>query len=79
MSHMKWGTPHSNRTFIEGKTTTRNDSTMTGQENEAPGANRPSPFWWDREEGQTDMENEEEEEAEDGVNDPEREDNRQNK
>ena len=52
---------------------------MTGQENEAPGVNRPTPFWWDREEGQTDMENEEEEEAEDGVNDPEREDNKQNK
>ena len=78
-SHMKWGTPHSNRTFIEGKTTSRNDSTMTGQEDEAPGVNRPTPFWWDREEGQTDMENEEEEEEEDGVNDPNREDNKQNK
>ena len=75
-SHMKWGTAHSNRTFIEGKTTTRNDSTMTGQENEAPGVNRPTPFWWDREEGQTDNENEEEE---DGFNDPEREDDKRNK
>jgi hypothetical protein len=79
LSHMKWGTPHSNRAFIEGKTTTRNDGTMTGQENEAPGANRISPFWWTREQGQTDMENEEEEEEEDGVNDPESEDNSQNK
>jgi hypothetical protein len=75
LSHMKWGTAHSNRTFIEGKTTTRNDSTMTGQENEAPGSNYKSPFWWTREAGQTDAENEEgeeeEEEEEGGVNDPE--------
>ena len=83
-SHMKWGTPHSNRTFIEGKTTTRTDSTMTGQENEAPGSNYKSPFWWTREAGQTDAEDEgeeeeEEEEEEDGVNDPSREDNKQNK
>ena len=75
-SHMKWGTPHSNRTFIEGKTTSRNDSTMTGQEDEAPGVNRPTPFWWDREEGQTDAENEEEE---DGFNDPEKEEDKRNK
>ena len=33
---------------------------MTGQEDEAPGVNRPTPFWWDRDEGQTDNENEEE-------------------
>ena len=53
---------------------------MTGQENEAPGTNYKSPFWWTREEGQTDLENgEEEEEEEDGVNDPNREDNKQNK
>ena len=37
-SRMKWGTAHSNRSFIVGKTTSRNDSTMTGQEeDEAPG------------------------------------------
>ena len=36
-SHMKWGTAHSSRSFIVGKTTSRNDSTMTGQEDEAPG------------------------------------------
>ena len=54
---------------------------MTGQENEAPVPNYKTPFWWTRE-GQTDMENkgeEEEEEEEDGVNDPKREDNKQNK
>ena len=73
---MKWGIPHSNRPFIEGKITTKNDNTMTGQENEAPGANRPTPFWWDREEGQTDNENKEEE---DGFNDPGREDEKRNK
>ena len=55
---MKWGTPHSNRTFIEGKTTTRDDSTMTGQETEEPDA--------ENEEG----EEEEEEEEEGGVNAP---------
>ena len=60
---------------------------MTGQEKEAPGVNkdeeedttpsvRPTPFWWDREEGQTDNENEEEE---DGFNDPGREDEKRNK
>ena len=86
-SHMKWGTAHRSRSFIEGKTTSRNDSTMTGQEDEAPGVNkdeeedttpnvRPTPFWWDREEGQTDNENEEEE---DGFNDPGREDAKRNK
>ena len=55
---------------------------MTGQENEAPVPNYKTPFWWTREEGQTDMENEgeeEEEEEEDGVNDPKKEDNKQNK
>ena len=36
-SHMKWGTTHRSRSFIEGKTTSRNDSTMTGQEDETPG------------------------------------------
>ena len=77
---MKWGTPHSNRPFIEGKTTTRNNSTTTGQEYEAPGADHISPFWWTREVGQTDAENEEEEEEEeDGVSDPRKEDNSQNK
>jgi hypothetical protein len=73
-SHMRWGTPHSNRTFIEGKTTTRDDSTMTGQETEEPGSNHSPPFWWTREAGQTDAENgegEEEEEEEGGVNAPE--------
>ena len=35
---MKWGTTHSNRPFIAGKTTSRNDGTMTGlEEDEAPG------------------------------------------
>ena len=29
---MKWGTTHSNRPFIVGNTTSRNDGTMTGQE-----------------------------------------------
>jgi hypothetical protein len=84
---MKWGTAHRSRSFIEGKTTSRNDSTMTGQEDEAPGVNkdeeevttpnvRPTPFWWDREEGQTDNVKEEEE---DGFNDPGREDEKRNK
>jgi hypothetical protein len=84
---MKWGIPHSNRPFIEGNITTREDSTMTGQENEAPVPKKKLPFWWTREDGQTDMENEgedeeeedEEEEEEDGVNDPKKEDNKQNK
>ena len=42
-SHMKCGTAHRNRPFIEGKTTSRNDGSMTdqgqngrGQENEEP-------------------------------------------
>ena len=29
---MKWRTSHSNRPFIAGNTTSRNDGTMTGQE-----------------------------------------------
>ena len=29
---MRWRTPHSNRPFITGNTTSRNDGTMTGQE-----------------------------------------------
>ena len=37
---------------------------------------RPTPFWSDRDEGQTDYENEEEE---DGFNDPGREDEKRNK
>ena len=35
-SHMKWGTTHRSLSFIEGKTTSRNDSTMMGQEDETP-------------------------------------------
>ena len=36
-NHMKWRTSHSNRPFIVGNTTSRNDGTMTGQEeDEAP-------------------------------------------
>ena len=31
-SHMRWRTPHSSRPFITGNTTSRNDGTMTGQE-----------------------------------------------
>jgi hypothetical protein len=61
---MKWSIPHSNRPFIEGNVTTREDSTMTDQENEAPVPKKKPPFWWTREDGQTDMENEGEEEAE---------------
>ena len=34
---MKWGTAHRSRSFIEGNTTSRDDSTMTGQEDETPG------------------------------------------
>ena len=30
--HMKWGTSHSNRPFIAGNTTSRDDGTMTGPE-----------------------------------------------
>ena len=61
---MKWSIPHSNRPFIEGNVTTREDSTMTDQENEAPVPKKKPPFWWTREDGQTDMENEGEEEEE---------------
>ena len=79
-SHMKWGISHSNRPFIEGKTTTRNDSTTTGQEYETPRAEHTSPPRLIREVGRTDAENKEEEDKEeDGVNDPKREDNGQKK
>ena len=42
-SHMKWGTAHSNRSFIVGKTTSKNDSTMMDQveEEEKDGSNDP--------------------------------------
>ena len=63
-SHMKWGTAHSSRSFIVGKTTSRNNSTMTVQEDEAPGI---------------DGDVEEEEEEEDGFNDPRGEDEKINK
>ena len=36
-SQMKCGTAHRNRTFIEGKTTSRNNSSMTGQSQRSKG------------------------------------------
>ena len=62
--HMRWGTAHRSRSFIVGKTTSRNNSTMTVQEDEAPGI---------------DGDVEEEEEEEDGFNDPRGEDEKINK
>jgi hypothetical protein len=63
-SQMKWSIPHSNRPFFEGSVTTREDSTMTDQESEAPVPKKKSPFLRTRKDGQTDEEDEGEEEAE---------------
>ena len=76
---MKWCTPHSNRPFIEGRTTTRDDSTTTDQENGTPRVERTSPHRPAEDVGRTEAENEEEDKEAEGVNDPKREDNDQEK
>ena len=78
-SHMKWCTPHSNRPFIEGRTTTRDDSTTTDQENGTPRAERTPQHRPTEEVGRTEAEYEEEDKEAEGVNDPKREDNDQEK
>ena len=74
-SQMKWSIPHSNRPFFEGTVTTREDSTMTDQESEAPTPKKKSPILRDRKNNQTveeeegdgeSQEEEEEEEDEEG-------------
>ena len=54
---MKWGTAHRSRSFIVGKTTSRNDSTMMGQEDESPGVNGDKE---EEEDGFNDMRREDE-------------------
>ena len=78
-SHMKWCTPHSSRPFIEGRTTTRDDSTTTDQENGTPRAGRTPQHRPTEEVGRTEAEYEEEDKEAEGVNDPKREDNDQEK
>ena len=76
---MKWCTPHSSRPFIEGRTTTRDDSTTTDQENGTPRAGRTPQHRPTEEVGRTEAEYEEEDKEAEGVNDPKREDNDQEK
>ena len=66
--HMKWGTAHRSRSFIEGNTTSRNDSTMTDQDQSDWG-----------QENQVPRVDEDDDEEEDGVNDPRKENEKQNK
>ena len=69
-SHMKWGTAHRNRSFIEGKTTSRNDSTMTGQDQ--------NDWGQENEEPRVNEDDVTKDEKEDEFNDPKKENEKRN-